>query len=258
MNEDLLYEVKDRVAYLTIHREASRNAISQEMIAAFLDDLDRADQDDAVRAVCITAAGDKVFCSGADLGIAFADQGGDRLIGARKYAQLMKRLARFGKPLVARVNGTCVAGGLGLILSCDIVIARNDVHFFTPEINVGIFPMMIGVLLCRDLPRKKVMEMVLTGRRIPAAEAEKIGLITRAVDPERLDTEVQETLRRLASKSPIAVRLGKDAYRVMSDMAFDQAVDYLCDALGKVLSTEDAVEGMMAFMEKREPNFKGK
>jgi enoyl-CoA hydratase/carnithine racemase len=258
MSEDLLYEVKDRVAFLTIHRETSRNAISQGMIAAFLDYLDQADQDEAVAAVCITGAGDKVFCSGADLGIAFADQGGDRLIGARKYAQLLKRMARFGKPLLARVNGACVAGGLGLILSCDMVLARNDVHFFTPEVNVGLFPMMIGVLLYQNLPRKKAMEMVLTGRRVPAAEAEKIGLITRAVDPERLDLEVQETLRLLTSKSPIGLRLGKDAFRTMSDLPFDEAVDYLCEALGKVLSTEDAVEGMMAFMEKREPNFKGK
>jgi enoyl-CoA hydratase len=258
MTEDLLYEVKDRVATMTIHRESRRNAISQEMVLAFLENLDRADRDEEVRAVCITASGDKVFCSGADLGIAFSDQGGDRLVGARKYAQLLKSMARFGKPLLARVNGACVAGGLGLILSCDMVIARNDVHFFTPEVNVGIFPMMIGVLLCQQVPRKKVMEMVLTGRRIPAAEAEKIGLITRAVDPERLDLEVEETLRLLTSKSPIGIRLGKDAFRTMGDMPFDNAVDYLCEALGKVLSTEDAMEGMMAFMEKREPNFKGK
>ena len=258
MTEELLYEVNDRVATMTIHRESRRNAISQEMIMAFLDNLARADQDDAVRAVCITGSGDKVFCSGADLGVAFADQGGDRLIGARNYAQLLKSMAKFGKPLLARVNGTCVAGGLGLILSCDVVLARNDVHFFTPEINVGIFPMMIGVLLYRNLPRKKVMEMVLTGRRIPAVEAEKIGLITRAVDPEHLDLEVQETLRLLTSKSPIAIRLGKEAFRAMSDMAFDEAVDHLCEALGKALSTEDAMEGMMAFMEKREPHFKGK
>jgi len=258
MTEDLLYEVKDRVAYLTIHRESRRNAISQEMIMAFLDNLARADQDDAVRAVCITGSGDKVFCSGADLGIALADQGGDRLSGARNYAQLLKSMAKFGKPLLARVNGTCVAGGLGLVLSCDIVLARNDIHFFTPEVNVGIFPMMIGVLLYRNLPRKKMMEMVLTGRRIPAVEAEKIGLITRAVDPEHLDLEVQETLRLLTTKSPIGIRLGKDAFRTMSDMPFDQAVDHLCEALGKVLSTEDAMEGMMAFMEKREPHFKGK
>lgn len=258
MTEDLLYEVKDRVAFMTIHRESRRNAISQEMILTFLDYLDRADQDEEVRAVCITGSGDKVFCSGADLGIAFADQGGDRLIGARKYAQLLKNMAKFGKPLLARVNGTCVAGGLGLILSCDMVLARNDVQFFTPEVNVGIFPMMIGVLLCQNLPRKKVMEMVLTGCRISAAEAEKIGLITRAVDPARLDLEVRETLRLLTSKSPIAIRLGKDAFRTMSDMPFDKAVDYLCEALAKVLSTEDAMEGMMAFLEKREPNFKGK
>ena len=258
MSEDLLYEVKDRTAFMTINRESKRNAISQEMITAFLDDLDRASQDEEVRAVCITGAGDKVFCSGADLGVAFVGQGGDRLSGARRYAQLLKTMAGFGKPLLARVNGQCLAGGLGLMLSCDIVIAGEDVQFFTPEINVGIFPMMIGALLYRDVTRKKAMEMALTGHRISASEAERIGLITRAVAPERLDLEVQDTLRLLTSKSPIAIKIGKEAFRAMSDMPFDEAVDYLCEALGRAISTEDAMEGMLAFIEKREPRFKGR
>ena len=255
---DLLYQVKGGVAFLTINRESRRNAISQEMIAAFLDHLDRADQDNDVFAVCITGAGEKAFCSGADLAVTLAKDGKDPLSGGRNYAQLLKKMARFGKPLVARVNGPCLAGGLGLMLSCDIVIARNDVFFSTPEVNVGIFPMMVGALLYRHVSRKKAMDMVLTGRKIPAQEAESMGLITRAVEPDRLDQEIQETLQLLTSKSSIGMRIGKEAFYTMSDMPFEEAVDYLCEALGKAISTEDAMEGMMAFMQKREPKFKGK
>jgi len=255
MSEDLLYEVKERAAFLTINRESRRNAISQDMITAFLDYLHRADQDEEVRAVCITGAGEKAFCSGADLATAVAKEAGP---GARNYAELLKKMARFGKPLLARVNGPCLAGGIGLMLSCDIVIARNDVFFCTPEVNVGIFPMMVGALLYRNVNRKKFMDMVLTGRRIFAPEAENIGLITTAVQPEHLDEEVQKTLKLLSSKSPIGIRIGKEAFRAMGDMTFEEAVDYLCEALGRVISTEDAREGMMAFMEKREPEFKGK
>jgi enoyl-CoA hydratase/carnithine racemase len=255
---DLLYEVKGGAVFLTINRESRRNAISQEMIAAFLDYLDRADQDQDVFAVCITGAGEKAFCSGADLAVTLAKEGQDPLSGARHYAELLKKMARFGKPLVARVNGPCLAGGLGLMLSCDIVIARNDVFFSTPEVHVGIFPMMVGALLYRHVSRKKAMDMVLTGRKIPALEAESMGLITRAVEPDGLDQEIQETLQLLASKSSIGIRIGKEAFYAMSDMPFEEAVDYLCEALGKAISTEDAMEGMMAFMQKREPKFKGK
>ena len=258
MSEDLLYDVKDRVAFVTINSEATRNAISQQMITAFLEDLDRAERDAPVHAMCITGAGDRAFCSGADLAVGFGKEGQDRLAGARNYAQLLKRMADFGKPLVARVNGPCVAGGLGIMLSCDIVIARKDAFFRTPEVNVGIFPMMVGALLFRNAPRKHIMDMVLTARRIPAPEAERMGLISRAVEPEHLDHEVQETLKVLTSKSPIGMRIGKKAFRTMSDMAFDEAVDYLCESLGKAISTEDAMEGVMAYMEKREPRFKGK
>ena len=226
------------------------------MITAFLTHLERLDQDPEVRAVCITGAGDKAFCSGADLAGSLSGQ--DRMAGPRNYAALLKRMAAFGKPLVARVNGSCLAGGLGLMLSCDIVIARNDASFFTPEINVGIFPMMVGALLYRHVGRKRALDMVLTGRRISAPEAERLGLVTRAVEPERLDQDVNETLQLLASKSPIGTRIGKEAFRVMSDMPFDEAVDYLCEALGRVIATEDAQEGMNAFLEKRAPVFKGK
>jgi enoyl-CoA hydratase/carnithine racemase len=258
MNQDLLYKLEDHVALLTINRESRRNAISQEMIDAFIDFLQKANHDDEVRAVCITGSGEKAFCSGADLLVTLGNEGDDRLAGAKKYAELLKRLSRFEKPLVARVNGHCLAGGLGLMLSCDIVVARDDALFFTPEVNVGIFPMMVGALLYRNMGRKKAMEMVLTGRKYTAQEAERAGLITRAVSPEDLDQEVHESLQLLTSKSPIGLRIGKEAFRAMSEMPFEEAVDYLCQALGKAISTEDAMEGMAAFLQKRAPQFKGR
>ena len=257
MSDDLLYMVKGPTAFLTINRESRRNAISQEMITALLTRLDHADQDQDIRAVCITGAGDKAFCSGADLAVTLTKEE-DRLQGARNYATLLKKMSRFGKPLVARVNGPCLAGGLGLMLSCDIVIARDDAYFCTPEVKVGIFPMMVGALLYRNVTRKKAVEMVLTGRKVPAREAEAMGLITRAVDPANLDEVINETLHLLTNKSPVGTRIGKEAFRSMMDLDFDHAVDYLCEALGKVIATEDALEGMRAFIEKRKPNFQGK
>ncbi len=258
MNEDLLYEVKDRVGFLTINREERRNAISLEMIRSFRDHLKAADRNEAVGAVCLTGKGDKAFCAGADLGVTLAGGGDDRLSGPRTYAALLKEMAKFEKPLVARINGPCIAGGMGLMLACDIVIARDDTYFRLPEVNVGIFPMMVGALLYRNLPRKKAMDMVLTGRKIPAVEAEGLGMISRAVGPHRLDEAVEETLKRLTNKSPIGTRLGKAAFSAMGDMPFEAAVDYLCEALDKVIATKDAAEGMKAFMEKRAPNFTGK
>jgi len=257
MSDDLLYEVRDCVAFLTINREDRRNAISQEMILSFLDRLSEIDKNKDVGAVCLTGVGEKAFCSGADLGGALSGQGEDRLSGPRNYARLLKEMAKCPKPLVARVNGPCLAGGMGLMLSCDIVIARNDTYFCTPEVNVGIFPMMVGALLYRNLPRKKAVDMVLTGRKIPAPEAEQMGMITRAVEPDRLDTEIENTLNVLTSKSPIGTRIGKEAFRVMSDMPFEAALDYLCEALGRAISTQDAAEGMTAFLQKRPPRFTG-
>lgn len=258
MSNDLLYEKKDQVVWLTINREPRRNAISQEMITAFSDHLQSAETDEAVRAVCVTAAGEKIFCSGADLAITLAGEEADRLSGPRHYAHLLKQMAAFGKPLVARVNGACLAGGIGLMLSCDIVIARNDTYFCTPEVNVGIFPMMVGALLFKNVTYKKAMDMVLTGRKIGAPEAEQMGLISRAVPPARLDDEIQNTLGLLSNKSPIGTRLGKEAFNEAGQMPFDAAVDFLCEALGRVISTHDAAEGMNAFMEKRMPHFTGK
>ena len=251
----LLYQVENNIATLTINREDRRNAISIETINLFLQHLDEAERDPAVRVILITGAGEKAFCAGADLG---GDPDGKIQTGFESYAQLLKRLSGYPKPVVARVNGACMAGGMGFMLACDIVIARNDAQFGTPEVNVGLWPMMIGALIYRNTLRKKAMEMVLLGERLNADQALAMGLITRAVPADRLDAEVNGVTRSLSQKSPIGMKIGKEAFYAMADMPFEKAVDYLSGKIAEVASTADAREGIMAFIEKRKPEFKGK
>lgn len=253
--QDLLYRVEKRVAYLTINREAQRNAISGDVVALLLEYLDVAENDPAVRAVCITGAGKKAFCSGADLGASMSGDGRD---GFQQYADLLKRIAAFPKPTLARVNGYCLAGGTGFMLACDIVIAADTARFGTPEVNVGLFPMMIGALIFRNVLKKKAMEMILLGEKLTAEQALEMGMVTRVVPADKLDVEVGKVLETLSAKSPIGIKLGKEAFNNMADMPFETAVDYLSGQLKVVVGTEDAKEGIAAFIEKRTPVFTGK
>ncbi|MBC2716725.1 MAG: enoyl-CoA hydratase [Desulfobacteraceae bacterium] len=256
--KDLLYSVKDHIAHITINREKYRNSISAEAVDLFRQYLDQAEKDDAVRVICVTGAGEKAFCSGADLGGAMSAEGEGKNQAFRNYADLLKRLAGYSKPTVARINGYCLAGGTGFMLACDIVIARNDAKFGTPEVNVGLFPMMIGALIFRNVLKKKAMEMVLLGEKLGAAQAQEMGLITRSVAPEKLDETVNKILESLAAKSPIGMKIGKQSFYAMQDLGFEEALDFLSEKLSEVASTEDAVEGITAFIEKRAPVFKGK
>lgn len=256
--KDLLYEVRDHVGYITINRETFRNSISAQAVDLFMEYLDRAEADDSVHVICTTGAGEKAFCSGADLGGAMGARDADRNQAFGKYADLLKRLAGYPKPTVARVNGYCLAGGTGFMLACDIVIAKDDAKFGTPEVNVGLFPMMIGALIFRNVLRKKAMEMVLLGEKLTAAQAEEMGLITKAVPRDQFDETVDQVLKSLAAKSPIGMKIGKQAFYAMQDMNFEDALGYLSEKLGEVAATEDAVEGITAFIEKRTPVFKGK
>jgi enoyl-CoA hydratase/carnithine racemase len=253
--EHLLYRVAAKVAHFTINREQQRNALSADAVSLFLKYLDQAEKDENVSVILVTASGDKAFCSGADLADA---TGGELAQGVRSYARLLKRLTGYPKPVVAKVNGYCLAGGLGIMLACDIVIARNDAKFGTPEVKVGLFPMMIGALIYRNVLRKKAMQMVLLGETLSAAQAQEMGLITRAVAPQKLEAAVAETLERLADKSPIGMKIGKQAYYAMADMPFEDAVDFLSEKIMDVAATADAKEGISAFIEKRKPVFKGR
>ena len=229
----LIYRVEKSIATFTINREQQRNALSLEAIALFAKYLEKASADPDVRVILVTGTGDKAFCSGADLASA-AD--GKIEKGFKSYAGLIKKLAGYPKPVVARVNGACMAGGMGLMLACDIVIAKNEATFGTPEVKVGLWPMMIGALIYRNVLRKKAMEMMLLGERLGADQALELGLITRSVPSERLDDEVDKILQSLAAKSPIGMKIGKEAFYAMADMPFEEAVDFLA---GKLTINED-------------------
>ncbi|HEY6002689.1 MAG TPA: enoyl-CoA hydratase-related protein [Anaeromyxobacter sp.] len=254
MRDEILYEVRGSAAWLTIDREERRNAVGVAALEMLLRHLDRAEADAAVRALCLTGAGREVFCAGADL----ADAGADAGSLPASYARVLKRLRAFPKPLVARVNGHCLAGGLGLMLSCDVIYARDGIHVGAPEVTVGLFPMMAAALLLRDGLRKKVLELVYTGGRMTAQEAEAAGLVTRIFPEAELDAAVSGVLERVARSAPRAVELGRRALAEAEGLPFVEAVDLLCARLGDVLRTEDAAEGLRAFLEKRAPRWKGR
>ncbi len=253
--QEMTYRVENRVAYLTINREAKRNSISAEVTRLCHSYLDEAEKDENVRVVCITGAGEKAFCSGADLG---GNIGSEGLDAFQEYANLLKKISSYPKPTVARVNGYCLAGGTGFMLSCDIVVAAEHAKFGTPEVNVGLFPLMIGALIFRNVLKKKAMEMCLLGEKLTADQALEMGMVTRVVPSDKLDEEVNGILENLAKKSPIGMKIGKEAFYKMSDMPFEEGIDFLASQLGVIASTEDAKEGIMAFLEKREPDFKGR
>jgi len=257
-NNDLLYEVKDNIAYFIINREEKRNALNANIMNSFIDYFDKAEKDNEIRVVCITGAGDKAFCSGADLASGSSSPLDKGVDGPNTFVTLMKKMSKFPKPIVGKINGFCLAGGTGLMLSCDIVVAHEEVKFGTPEVNVGLFPMMIGVLILRDVRRKKAMQMVLSGEKLSAAEAERIGLISEVVSKEKFEGRVNEILKNLAKRSPIGIKLGKEAFNNISTMNFEDSLKHLGEALVKVTTTDDAKEGITAFFEKREPKFTGK
>ena len=198
------------------------------------------------------------FCAGADLGMMSGAKDEGKLQGVAAYAQLLAKMGKIGKPLVARVAGDCMAGGLGLMLSCDIVIAKNSVKFSAPEINVGIWPMLVGALLFRHVPRKQAWYLAYSGEKITAREAKELGMVTKVVEADVLDDEVDHVLAMLCSKSPAAIRIGRQAYYASLEKDFEGALDYLSHMFIEVAGTEDAVEGMKAFLEKRQPIWKGR
>jgi len=251
----LLYRVEEGVGYITINREPQRNAITPEALASFHEYLDVAEKDEKVRAILITGAGEKAFCTGAQLSMGVT--AGVKDIFA-SYADLLNRIVKFPKPTVARVKGFCLAGGMGFMLACDIVIAADDSKFGTPEVNVGLWPMMIGALIFRNVLQKKAMEMILLGERLSAQQALDMGLITRVVPATELDAEVKKVLAILTSKSPIGMKMGKQAFYAVANMPLQEALNYLAERIKEVAGTEDAKEGITAFMEKRPPNFAGK
>jgi enoyl-CoA hydratase len=258
MAEELLYEVEDGVATVTLNRPEQRNALNGELLTGLVEAIKAARDDDAVRAVVLTGAGEKVFCAGADLGGFAADAPlVDKHFASDLFLEFFRLMPRLGKPSLCAANGHVLAGGMGLALSCDLLIAKEGARFGTPEINVGAFPYMIMSLIYRNVPRKKVNEMMLLGEQISAEQAVEYGIANRVVAPDQFDDAVSEWATKLASKSPILMRLGHDAMYRQQDMALDDALEYLRSQLSLTFSTEDIKEGVAAFFEKREPEWKG-
>ena len=257
--KELLYEVSDGVATLTLNRPDQRNALNAELLTQLVEGVKAARDDDAVRAVVLTGAGDKVFCAGADLGGFAADVAlVEKHFASDLFLEFFRLMPRLGKPSLCAANGHVLAGGMGLALSCDLLIAKEGARFGTPEINVGAFPYMIMAIIYRNVPRKKVNEMMLLGEQISAEDAVTFGLANKVVPADEFEVAVDEWAAKLASKSPVLMRLGHDAMYRQQDMALDDALEFLRSQLSLTFSTEDIQEGVKAFFEKREPNWKGK
>jgi enoyl-CoA hydratase len=257
--EHVLYDVSDGVATVTLNRPEQRNALSGQLLSELVDAMRTARDDDQVRAVVLTGAGDKVFCAGADLGGFAADVPlVQKHYASDLFLEFFRLMPRLGKPSLCAANGHVLAGGMGLALCCDLVIAKEGATFGTPEINVGAFPYMIMSIIYRNVPRKKVNEMILLGERLSADEALEYGLVNKVVPAEEFDAAVADWAGKLASKSPVLMRLGHDARYRQQDMALDDALEFLRSQLSLTFTTEDIVEGVQAYFEKREPEWKGR
>jgi len=242
------------VATITLDQPETRNALSDELLDGLIAAFERARDDEAVRCVVLTSSHEKVFSSGGDLAGFTADVPiVHKHLGTERFPRLFRLIGELGKPTICAANGHVLAGALGLALACDLIVASEDARFGTPEINVGVFPFMIMALIYRNVPRKKTTELLLLGEQISAREAERIGIVNRVVAPDELEGAVADWAQRLAAKSPVLMRLGKDAMFRQQDMAFMEALDFLRAQLSLAFSTEDIQEGVRAFFEKRDP-----
>src|SRR3954462_4343623 len=258
--ETLRYAVAGTgVATITLDQPDTRNALSDAVLDDLLAAFAAARDDDAVRCVVLTSSHEKVFSAGGDLG-GFAAQVplAHKHRAIDRFPRLFELIGALGKPSLCAANGHVLAGALGLALACDLIVAREGVRFGTPEINVGVFPFMIMALIYRNVPRKRANELLLLGEQISAEEAREIGIVNRVVPAGEVDAFVTGWAAQLAAKSPVLMRMGKDAMFRQQDMAFEEALDYLRAQLAIAFATEDIQEGVKAFFEKRDPVWSGR
>jgi enoyl-CoA hydratase len=256
--DPVLYELDQAgVATITLNDPDTRNALSPDMLEGLIAAFERARDEDEARCVVLASSHEKTFSSGASLG-GFAGDTSlvEKHFGSERFVGLFKLIGALGKPTVCAAH--VLAGALGIALACDLIVASERASFGTPEINIGTFPFMIMALIYRNVPRKKANELLLLGERWTAQEALAAGIVNRVVAEGELDAAVGEWARKLAGKSPVIMRLGKEAMRRQLDMPLDEALDYLRAQLTLAMSTEDIVEGVGAFFEKREPQWKGR
>jgi enoyl-CoA hydratase/carnithine racemase len=254
---ELATSLSDGVLRLVIDRPERRNALSFDVIAGLRQAIERARGDPEVRVVVVTGAGDEAFSAGADLG---SVGGGafDAHLGRGELPALFRAMWGLGKPTIARVQGWALAGGFGLALACDLLVASERARFGTPEVGVGLWPYMVTVPMLRAMLPKRALELMLTGRVVDAVEAERLGFVTKVVPHDQLDEAVEELVAALASRSPAVLRLGLGAFYGVVDALAGQPLDYLQSMLSVTASTEDAKEGIAAFLEKRSPVWRGR
>jgi enoyl-CoA hydratase len=258
--ETVRYEVTgDGVATIALDQPDTRNALSNELLTDLTGAFELARADDAVRCVVLTSTHETVFSSGGSLDQFSADVPlVHKHFATERFPRLFTTIMGLGKPSLCAVNGHTLAGALGLALACDLIIAKESATFGTPEINVGLFPFMIMSLIYRNVPRKRATELLLLGERISAEEAREIGIVNRVVLDADFKDAVDDWARKLASKSPVLMKLGKDAMYRQLDMPFDEALDFLRSQLSIAFTTEDVQEGVKAFFEKRDPHWTGR
>ena len=257
MSDTVLHDTRGPAFWITINRPDKRNAINAEVIAGIRAGYRAAHADPSVRVIVLTAAGEKAFCAGGDLqpgkGFAF-----DLSRPNVDYADLLRDAQNATLPAIARVNGTCMAGGMGLLCMTDLAVASEHALFGLPEVKVGVFPMQVMSLLQDMVPRRKVREWSLSGEPFGATEALEAGLINYSVPATELDARTEWLIARIADKSPTAIRRGKYALRAIESMGFDQAIAYTESQIALLAMTEDAIEGLASFNEKRKPVWTGR
>lgn len=256
--EDLLTrDFRDGRLRLELNRPAVRNALNERLILDLTREF-RAVDLSATRVVVITGSGDKAFCAGADLNPNSRTFGFDYARPTTAYADMLRAAYSLPVPIVGRINGHCLAGGMGLLAVCDMAVAAAHAQFGLPEVRVGMFPMQVAALLQSILPARALAEICMTGDPISASEALRLGLVNVVAPPGELDALVDGLVERVAARSPTAIRRGKHALRAISGMTFEQALAYMEAQIATLPLTADAAEGLAAFAEKRAPRWPAK